>query len=77
MYTLSDTAINRIKESPDLRASLETALRCSPQSIYRFYTDNEVNGPLTKYAVLEAISEETGLEIKEILVKVKVKVIAK
>jgi hypothetical protein len=77
MWILSSLAIKAISETQKLRAKLCLALECSEQSIYRFYSNNEVNNDLTKYAALEVIEEETGFPIKKIIEKVTDKVAAK
>jgi hypothetical protein len=70
MFILTDAAIEAIKNSLELRNNLSTALKTSASSIYRFYTENEPNNDLTKYAALVVIRKETGWKDEKILKEV-------
>lgn len=71
MFILSPAAIKAITDDPLLRAKLIVALKVSESSLYRFYSNNEPNNDLTKYAALEVIREETGLADKKIVERIK------
>ncbi len=70
MFILTEDAVDAIKKSLDLRTDLSRALRISATSIYRFYTANEPNNDLTKYAALVVIRKETGWKDEKILKEV-------
>jgi hypothetical protein len=77
MYILSTLTIKAIAETQRLRSKLSLVLDLSEQSIYRIYSNNEVNNDLTKLAALDVIEEETGFQQKKIVEKVKDNVAAK
>lgn len=53
--------------NPQSRNRLGSKLGTGEQAIYRQLKENNPNGRLTKMDALEAISEETGLPIDQIL----------
>lgn len=65
---LSQIAIQRIKDSRSLPAKLMEELNIRSRStIWRHINENEINGDLTKVAVIQLIKDETGLSEDEIL----------
>jgi hypothetical protein len=70
MYTLSPEAIQALTTNPELRGRLARILGLHENSIYRIYSQNDINNDLTKFSALEVIREESGLATEKILVKV-------
>ena len=60
--------------NPQSRTRIAMALQQGEQSIAIACRENVINGTLTKYAVLEVISEETGKKIEEILERTQIPV---
>ena len=68
MFQLSPKALAEIeKHRPGIISLLAIALKCTDQSINRFFKENRINGDLTKAAALKIIREQTGLSESEIL----------
>lgn len=62
---LSNKAISNINVRAKNRLALE--LNCSVQTVERWIKINESNNDLTKTKAIQIISEETELELSEIL----------
>lgn len=69
---LSKTAILVIRGSRDCKDRLKEAMNVSDNTLYRWLSDNESNGDLTKAIAIQIISEETGLANDQILIEDKV-----
>lgn len=54
-------------DNPGTRSKIAASLNQGEQSIALACKANVKNGPLTKYAVLRTISEETGVPIEDIV----------
>lgn len=65
---LTKTAILSLKGTNVVfKETLAEALGSSLNSMYRWISENEDNGPLTKAKAIQMIREETGLEDSQIL----------
>lgn len=67
---LTKKAIKAMTTKAKTRIALE--FNCSAYTVERWIKDNEPNGDLTKSKAVEIISEETELEVSEILEAEKV-----
>jgi hypothetical protein len=63
---LSNLAIGKIN-TPTVRRELSGLLKVTEQSIIRYIHTNEINGPLTRMAVLCTIKNMTELGMEDIL----------
>ena len=64
---LSKIAILAINGSKDCKRRLSEEMKVSSNTLWRWITENENNGDLTKAKSIQIIREETGLEDSQIL----------
>lgn len=62
---LTETALQSI--TPKTRIKLAVALECTEQWIIKLIAANKPNGPLTTYAALKVIREDSGLTDESLL----------
>lgn len=61
--------IERIKGRDDLKNKLVSELRKSRYSIWRYISENEDDGPLTRVKAIEIISSELNVPTNELFVE--------
>ena len=64
---ITEKAIQAIKDSESAKRELVYQLEISYTSLYRWLNTNADNGNLTTHLATRIISEETGLQVSEIL----------
>jgi len=63
---LTEKAIELLTETGALRLNIALLMDCSESTVRRWINENEPNGDLTKFEVIQLIRKETGLQIKEL-----------
>ena len=69
-YKLSDKVIARLvnpRTGKEVKTDIEMLLGCSPQSVNSWVRYNELDGPLTREAVLQIIEKKFAISRGEIL----------
>lgn len=69
---LTTTAIELIKSDTQLKRELTYQLEISYQTLMRWLTENESDGPATRVKFINIVSESTGLTQDQILESEKV-----